>query len=168
MLLGEHSVCSEAWSRVTVRDKHVAKRSCCTVNVWQFLSSLQEKGIKLETEISYLNKMLCHPFYFIFGSFWQNTQLMAMTEEKYPLAQCYCVVCTPQPLLSEITQFRALPCDFSLKHTLLTIHFVSDCIAADDKQMDLGHWMNMRKLLEHGMVHIPIQLPQASVLLKSC
>lgn len=48
------------------------------------------------------------------------------------------------------------------------MHFVSDCIAADDKQMDLGHWMNMRKLLEHGMVHIPIQLPQASVLLKPC
>lgn len=48
------------------------------------------------------------------------------------------------------------------------MHFVSDCIAADDKQMDLGHRKNTRKLLEHSMFHIPIQLPWASVLSKPC
>lgn len=25
-----------------------------------------------ETELSYLDQELCHPFYFIFGFFWQN------------------------------------------------------------------------------------------------
>lgn len=63
---------------------------------------------------------------------------MAMTEEKYPLEQRYCAVYALWPLLSELTQFRALPRDFSLKHTLLTMHFVSARIAADDKQMGLG------------------------------
>jgi len=35
------------------------------------------------------------------------------------------------------------------------MYFVPDCILVDVKQMDFGYRKNMRKLLEHGMVHIP-------------